>query len=172
MPFQIFVQSNLTEVSLLEQAILVLGRLGFFQVIVPFILIFAVIFAILEKSRLLGEDKKGTNAIIAFVIALTTTGTATVTGIISTMIPLVMLAIMVLLLYFLTYGLFAGDLSKMGSGIRISFGIASGIAVALIFLHAANLLDRLTGEILGMILLIAAVIAVIAVIVSSSKQIA
>ena len=169
MPLKFLTQSNQTGVSLLEQAILVLQRIGFFQIIIPFILFFAVIFAILEKSKILGENVRAVNGVVALVIALTATGAVVVTGIVSTMIPLVMLSITVLLLFFLMYGLFAGDLSQVAPGIRISFGIASGVAVALIFLYSANLFSYVTGEIIGMVLLIAAVIAVIATIVSASK---
>ena len=166
MPFKILVQGNQTEVSLLEQAIFLLQRIGFFQIVIPFILVFAVLFAILEKSKLLGEDARAINAIVALVLAFTTTGAVAVTGVISTMIPLVILAIMVLLLFFLIFGLFAGDLSQMGPGIKIPFGIAAGVAVALIFLYSSNLISLVTGEVLGMVLLIAAVIAVIATIVA------
>jgi hypothetical protein len=43
---------------------------GIFQdLILPFILIFALIFAILQKTRLLGEGVQQINAVIAFVIA-------------------------------------------------------------------------------------------------------
>lgn len=170
MPFQIFVQAAQAEPSLLEQAIIVLQRLGFFTVVIPFILVFAVIFAILEKSKLLGDDKRAVNAIVALVVALATTGAAAVTGVIGAMIPLVVLSIIVLLLFFLVYGLFAGDISQVGPGIRIGFGIAAGIAVALIFMHTANLMTYFTGEVIGIVLLIAVVIAVIGVIVGVNPQ--
>lgn len=170
MPFQILVQAAETEVSLLGNALILLQNIGFFQVVVPFILVFAVVFAILEKSKLLGDDSKSVNSIIALVLALTTTGAAAVTGILATMIPLVMLTILILLLFFLTYGLFAGELSTVSSGMKIGLGIGVAIAIALIFLHSANLLDVLTGEILGMVLLIAAVITVIAVISTSKTK--
>ncbi|MBU2497097.1 MAG: hypothetical protein KJ767_03505 [Nanoarchaeota archaeon] len=168
MPLQILVQNS--EPTLLEQAMLMLQRLGFFQIIIPFVLIFAVIFAILEKSKLLGEDKRSVNAIVALVIAMSATGAVMVTGIISTMIPLVVLGIIVLLLFFLMYGLFAGELSSVGPGLKISLGIGAGIAVALIFLYAANLFKYMTGEVIGMVLLIAIVIAVIGVVVGVSSK--
>src|SRR3989344_5193214 len=105
MPLQFLVQLNQSEASLLEQAVLVLQRIGFFQIVIPFILFFAVIFAILEKSKILGENVRSVNGIVALVIALTATGAVVVTGVVTTMIPLVMLMITVLLLFFLTYGL-------------------------------------------------------------------
>ena len=36
----------------------------------PFLLIFFIVFAVLEKTKLLGEDKKQLNALISFVIGL------------------------------------------------------------------------------------------------------
>ena len=36
----------------------------------PFLLMFFVVFAVLEKTKLFGEDKKQLNALIAFVIGL------------------------------------------------------------------------------------------------------
>ena len=41
----------------------------FQSIILPFILLFTIIFALLEKSNLLGEGKKQINAIIAFAVA-------------------------------------------------------------------------------------------------------
>jgi len=38
--------------------------------ILPFLLVFFVVFAVLEKIKLLGEDKKQLNALVAFVIGL------------------------------------------------------------------------------------------------------
>ncbi|OYT41020.1 hypothetical protein B6U80_02150 [Candidatus Pacearchaeota archaeon ex4484_26] len=165
---QILVQAN--ETPLLEQSILTLKKLGFFQIVIPFVLFFAVIFAILEKSKLLGEDKRAVNAIVALVIALAATGAAAVTGIVSTMIPFVVLAIVVLLLFFLIYGLFGGELTQVAPGVKIGLGIAAGLAVALIFLYAANLFKYITGEVVGMFLLIAVIITVISIIVSVAPK--
>lgn len=43
---------------------------GLTDVLLPFLLIFVVIFAILQKTRVLGEGKKNLNVIIAMVVAL------------------------------------------------------------------------------------------------------
>src|SRR3989344_1351569 len=41
---------------------------GGFDVLLPFLLVFTIVFAILEKTNILGEDKKNFNVIIALVI--------------------------------------------------------------------------------------------------------
>src|SRR3990167_646795 len=42
----------------------------FTKFILPFLLIFAIVFAILEKTKVFGDDKKQTNAIVSIVIGL------------------------------------------------------------------------------------------------------
>ncbi len=51
-------------------AIETLESWGLADVILPFILIFTIIFATLQKSKILGEDKKNFNVVVSLVIAL------------------------------------------------------------------------------------------------------
>jgi hypothetical protein len=58
----------------LKDVILKMEEIGFTQVILPFIIIFTVVFAVLQKSKILGVDKKGNpkanyNAMVSFIIA-------------------------------------------------------------------------------------------------------
>ena len=58
-------------------AIVFLEKLGVYDVVLPFLLVFTIIFAILEKTRILGVEKvggqdltkKNLNSIVAFVVA-------------------------------------------------------------------------------------------------------
>ena len=43
---------------------------GLLDALLPFLLIFTVIFAIMQKTKFLGEGKKNFNVVIALVIAL------------------------------------------------------------------------------------------------------
>jgi hypothetical protein len=63
----------------LGNAINFLKELGFFDVVLPFLLVFTIVFAILEKTRILGTMKvsdgtdvanKNLNSVVAFVIGL------------------------------------------------------------------------------------------------------
>jgi len=44
--------------------------LGVFSYVIPFLLIFAIIYAILEKSKILGDENKGILAIVAVSVGL------------------------------------------------------------------------------------------------------
>ena len=58
----------------IKDVILAMEELGFTSVILPFVITFTVVFAVLQKSRVLGADSKGNpkanyNAMVAFIIA-------------------------------------------------------------------------------------------------------
>ena len=54
----------------LEEFIRDLDRWGLTDVLLPFLLIFVIVFAILQKTRILGEGKKNLNTIVAIVVGL------------------------------------------------------------------------------------------------------
>lgn len=54
----------------LEGFVEVLNNWGLRDVMLPFLLVFVIFFAILAKTRILGEDKKKYNLVVALVIAL------------------------------------------------------------------------------------------------------
>ena len=47
-----------------------LERVGVVDVLLPFLLIFTIVFAVLEKSRILGEERRNMNSAIAIIFAL------------------------------------------------------------------------------------------------------
>ncbi len=56
--------------SAIERVIANLERAGFVDVVLPFLLIFTILYAILQKTHILGNEKKNFNAVISLVIAL------------------------------------------------------------------------------------------------------
>lgn len=54
----------------LEEFVEIVNSWGLRDVMLPFLLVFVVFFAILAKTRILGEDKKKYNLILALVVAL------------------------------------------------------------------------------------------------------
>ena len=94
----------------LNPAIEFLRDFGLFDIILPFLLIFALIFAILEKTRVLGEEggkpKKNLNAIVAFVIGLLSIATANIVGIINEALPNIVLLLVVAISFLLLIGSF------------------------------------------------------------------
>ncbi len=100
--------------SVLSDALGFLGDFGIFDVILPFLLVFAVVFGILEKTRILGEEtigkvtysRKNLNAIVAFVFGMLVVAATKIVGIINTALPQITLLVIVALSFLLMIGIF------------------------------------------------------------------
>ena len=85
--------------SPLQNSIEFFREFGLFDVVLPFLLVFTIIFAILEKTRILGTVKikgdevpnKNLNSMVSFVVALLTVATANVVRTINESLPNVVL---------------------------------------------------------------------------------
>ena len=75
----------------------------------PFLLIFFIVFGILEKTKLFGSGKKQLHALIAFVIGLILVAAASPTLTISNLILFLTVAIVVLFVALLLWGFIAGE---------------------------------------------------------------
>jgi len=157
----------------------------FTNLILPFLLIFVVVFAILQKTRILGEGKKQIDAIVALVIGLIVVSFSFATGIIVALIPFLAVSVVIILVFFILYGmLYQEGKFEIGKGLRIGLGVVIGIAVIIAVLIATGAWDYLaytyfTGSgvegsaIVGnIIFLIIVIVAIIIVVVPGRKRIA
>lgn len=102
--------------------------------ILPFLLVFVLIFAILQKTKVLGEGKSQIDALVSLSIALILIGFPTPRDMIVNIIPWLGVALVVLLVFFLLYGFTGADFSK-GEGLPKP--VKNGIMVlAMIFVVA------------------------------------
>lgn len=99
-------------VSPLELAIRFLEDFGLFRVVLPFLLVFTIMFAILEKTRILGTEKikgetvpnKSLNAMFSFVVALFVVATPSVVDFLQLSLPRVLLVLVILISFMLLAG--------------------------------------------------------------------
>jgi hypothetical protein len=105
-------------------AIELLKRLGMFDIILPIILVYAIVFGVLQRSNMFTrKNKKGDteahkelNATIAFIIALLVIGAANITGIIQKFMPFVGLISVLAVSFLMLVGLITGDLKELLDG--------------------------------------------------------
>ena len=94
--------------SPLQNAIEFFKNFGLFDVVLPFLLVFTIVFAILEKSRILGLEhnlpKKNLNSMVAFVLALLVVATNRVVTALNLALPNIIL-MLVIVVSFLLFGL-------------------------------------------------------------------
>ncbi len=143
--------------SALGNAVEFLKDFGFFDVILPFLLVFTVIFGILEKTRIFGTEKfkgedypkKNLNSMVAFVIAFFVVAAKEVVTSLQLSLPLVALVLIILLSFLMLAGSFMGDktFSFENSKWAVFLTLVSFIAVVLIFLNSFGWLDPIIAYI-------------------------
>lgn len=106
--------------------------IGLYEVILPFMLIFTMSFAILQKVQVLG-NKKEFNIIVALVIGLLFVRNQYLVGLINNFLPNVSLFMVVILMFLLLLGIFAGE-HKEWTGIMLSIAFVVSLAFILIAL--------------------------------------
>jgi len=76
----------------------------FVEYILPFVLVFTLIFAILEKTKILGEDKKQVSILVGIVVGLIFISFPYPKGIVIFLMPFLALAVVILFVFMLLYG--------------------------------------------------------------------
>jgi len=128
-----------------------LEQIGIYDVILPFLLVFTIVFAILEKTKILGTEtiegkkytKKNINAMVSFVVAfLVIASTKLVSAINRALANIVLLLLLVV--FFL---LLVGSFFKEGEDVFLTgrwktfFMFIMFVGIVLIFLHALDWLQ-------------------------------
>ena len=148
-----------------------LDTIGFFRYILPLMLIFAIIFAILSKMEIL-KDKKGINFIISISIALIAITNPVVSDFFSVLFPKLGQGISILLIAMILIGVFVplwqektqdgwgwGNYIFMGIGILI-FLVATFSSLSTIGFAGSWWWDRYMGAIIVLLIIVGAIIAV------------
>ncbi|HII14967.1 MAG TPA: hypothetical protein HA362_01530 [Nanoarchaeota archaeon] len=131
-------------------------KLGFFDVILPFLLVFTIVFGILEKTRIFGTEKigdkdypkKSLNSMVAFAIAFFTVAAKQVVTSLQVSLPNVALVLIIMVCFLMLAGSFMGDKQFNFEGRKgwVAFlTIVMFIAVVLIFLNSFGWLDPIIG---------------------------
>ena len=121
----------------------------------PFLLVFSIVFAILEKTKVLGVEKvegkeytkKNLNAMVAFVVSFLVIASSRIVEIITTVSAQVVVLLMASVLFLLLVGSFF----KEGAGVfleggwKVFFMWIMFIGILLIFMNALGWLDNFWG---------------------------
>lgn len=125
------------------------GRLGIYDVVLPFLLTFTIFFAVLERTKVLGTEefegdeytKKNLNAMVAFIVAFLVVATPKMVAVINEALPNFVLLVLVSISFLMLVGTFYGR-DELKEGVKLDKGwktflmILSFIGVVLIFAHA------------------------------------
>lgn len=122
-----------------------LEKIGFFDVMLPFILIFSIVFAILEQTKVLGTEtigdkpypKRNLNLIVAFSIALFSIASAQIVQIITKSMGPIVILIFVSIFALMFWTIFGAQSDKVPK----YYSYAIVVAMLAIFLWALGWLD-------------------------------
>ena len=142
-------------VSAFRSVIEFFNEIGLFEVVLPFLLVFTIVFAILEKTKVFGTEtiegkkypKKNLNATASFVIAFFVIASSKLVEIITTVSSFTVILLMLSVLFLLLIGSFM----KEGEGVFLSgnwqyfFMILMFVGIVLIFVFALGWWDKLWG---------------------------
>jgi len=117
----------------------------FTEMLLPFLLVFVVVFAILQKSKILGDGKAQIDAIVGLVIGLILIGVPGPRDIIVNLMPWMAVGVAVILVFLILYGFVAGDLSSAPDWMKIVFGILAGLFTIGVVLYVTGLWENILG---------------------------
>ena len=143
--------------STLGNAIAFLQDFGLFDVILPFLLVFTLVFAVLEKTKIFGmEDnhsRKNLNAMVAFSIAFFVTASVNIVTAFQVALPWVSLVLVILVSFLLLSGVMFEESSTKNIWsvfdpakpfVKWMIGIV-GVVVLIIFANAFDVLNYIYG---------------------------
>ena len=109
--------------------------------ILPFLLIFFIVFGLLEKTKLFGTDKKQLNALVAFIIGLIFVAVTFPTIVVSNLILFLSIALVIMFVGLLLWGFVSGGEAKIGdkNWIKWVAGIVIVVAVIIAVLWAMGI---------------------------------
>jgi drug/metabolite transporter (DMT)-like permease len=127
-------------------------RLGIYDVVLPFLLVFTVVFAILEKSKVFGTEKtksgeytrKNLNAMVAFVVAFLVVASSRLVAIINETMANMVLLLMMSVCFLLLIGSFMKETKEgvyLKGGWQTFFIYIMFIGIVIIFLNALGWLE-------------------------------
>ena len=160
--------------------------IGLYDVVLPFLLVFTVVFALLERTKVFGIEKadgkeytkKNLNSAAAFVIAFLVVASSELVGVINEVASKFVIILFLIVLFLVLVGSFFKEephaffLEK--GGWRTTFMIIVFLGIVFIFLDALNLLDQMfsffrgndTGEMVGSALLLIVIVMFVAYVTS------
>ena len=119
----------------------------FTEGVLPFLLIFVLIFAILQKSKLLGEGKSQIDSLIALAVALILISAEGPRTIVVGLMPWLSVGVAVMLVFLILYGFVGGDLSGSNAPgwMKWTFGVLAGIFTIGVVLYVTGLGEIVSG---------------------------
>ncbi|MFA5888100.1 MAG: hypothetical protein WC852_05315 [Candidatus Nanoarchaeia archaeon] len=104
-----------------------LEQMGFYEVILPFMLVFTIMFALLQKIKLFGQDTKNINIVVAVVIAFFFVRVPAIIATVNQFLPKISIIVIVLLMFLLILGVLGSGESTGWTGWPFFIGMIGAV---------------------------------------------
>ncbi len=122
----------------------------FTEAVLPFILVFTVVFAILQKSEVLGKEKKQIDALVSLVVGLITITFANAVGIINSLMPFLAVSVVLILVFLILVAMVSHEGTKgWETGFKKTIVALSFIGVVVAGMVVTGAWDYLANKFLG-----------------------
>lgn len=108
------------------------------QTIFVFVLIFALIFGILQKSKLLGDKSQQVNALVSLAIALLVSSVGYALDLITKLVPVLAVGLVLILMFLLFVGFFYKGAFEAEDWMKYTAMALAFIAVVITILYYTN----------------------------------
>lgn len=135
-----------TSTTMFRDVLVFFEKLGVYDIILPFILVFTLVFAIFERTKVLGTEKvddkeypkKNLNAMIAFVIAFLVVASSQMVALINSALPKIVILLFLGVFFLLLVGIFYSEKEEvlLTSGWKIMFMVIMFVGIVAIFLYS------------------------------------
>jgi len=146
----------------------------FTEMILPFILVFVLIFAILQKSKILGEGKSQIDALVSLVIALILIAVPVARDIVVHLMPWLAVGVAVIFVFMILYGFVGGEIKEGKLWMKVVFGILAGLFLIGVLIYVTGAWKTteswFSNEVLTTILLLAIVGGALALAISTGNK--
>ena len=175
-------------VSAFRSVIEFFEEIGLYDVVLPFLLVFTIVFAILEKTRVFGSEtidgkeysKKNLNSITAFAIAFFVIASSKLVEIITTVSSYTVILLLLSVLFLLLVGSFMkeGEGGFLKGNWNYFFMLIMFVGIVLIFIYALGWWDvmwnffrfKTGGDVVGSIILLVVIVLFIWYIVKDDSR--
>ena len=163
-------------------------NIGIFDVVLPFLLVFTIVFALLERTKVFGVEeiegkkytKKNLNSVAAFVIAFLVVASSRLVEIITAVSSNFVVLLFLVVLFLLLVGSFFQEKPEgvfLEGGWKTLFMVIVFIVLIFIFLDALNLLEDTfgflsgtdRGEVVGSVFLLVLIVLFVAYVTKDRK---
>jgi hypothetical protein len=143
---------------------------GVFDVLLPFLLVFAVVFAVLQKIQLFGTEAKGkkVDGVVSLIMAAFLVSQTELVGILQGFLPRISMVIVVLLMLLLVVGVFTRNSDWQQGMLLVGVIIAIGLVIWAIGASAGwdvPFVEQITEQDIAVLLMVGVFVLVIYLIV-------